>query len=49
MILHGVGEATGNSTMKNIGAAALMGSGFMTALGYGKDYATDYGAGTSPR
>ena len=39
MMLHGAGEMSGNRTLQNIGGAALMGSGALTTLGYGKDYA----------
>jgi hypothetical protein len=38
MLLHGLGEASGNPTLKNIGSAALIGSGLLGAAGIGKDY-----------
>lgn len=38
LLAHGAGEASGNPTLKNIGNAALMGSGALTGLGVGKDY-----------
>lgn len=38
MLLHGLGEATGNSAMKNIGNLAMIGSAAATAGGHGIDY-----------
>jgi hypothetical protein len=38
MLAHGLGEATGNQTMKNIGTAAMIGSGLASAAGIGTDY-----------
>jgi hypothetical protein len=38
MLAHGVGEASGNPTLKNIGNAALLGSGVLSGLKVGRDY-----------
>jgi hypothetical protein len=37
LALHGIAHSTGNETFKNIGNAALVGSGVMTGLGVGRD------------
>lgn len=50
MMLHGLGEATGNQRIKDLSALGLMASGFATASGYGKNYVGDFGAATqNPR
>jgi hypothetical protein len=45
MIANGIGEATGHPVAKNIGAAAMIGSGLLSAGGVGKDY---IGVGGTP-
>jgi hypothetical protein len=38
MLAHGVGEATGHPALKNLGNAAMIGSGLASAAGIGRDY-----------
>lgn len=38
MLAHGLGEATGHPVMKNIGTAAMIGSGMLAASGVGHNY-----------
>jgi hypothetical protein len=38
LLAKGVGDASGNTTLQNIGNAAVIGSSLATARGFGKDY-----------
>lgn len=38
LLAKGIGDASGNTTLQNIGNAAVIGSSLATARGIGKDY-----------
>jgi hypothetical protein len=42
LMAHGIGQASGNKTLENIGNAALFTSGALTGLGVGRDYSGLY-------
>jgi hypothetical protein len=38
LLTKGIGEASGNETLKKVGDAAMLGSAYLTTKGIGKDY-----------